>query len=1390
MATLKISSAQQLYIAYYGRPADPFGEAFWDSKVGENTDYGAIADAFGNSPEALALFGGLSDAQAINLLYQQIFGRNADNAGLAFYTGLLASGEATLANIAIRIVEGIQEGSPDAAIFANKVEAANAFTDLVVELELIPAYTGPDSIEAARAFLFGVTTTPATPEAIAAAVQASIGNPAPSGEAQFVLTDSQNIVSGTAVELFKFIGNEETLGQGDILSRGAAIAAQLDLSTSGSFDISNFELNGVQTLNLRVGNDALGGTGFLDLGAANGLETIFVNQSDLDTITLSDLQTGNGLFLDILDSATTFNVNIDASALLGDDTIDIRLAESPIDADGDFVAFDFTQGPGGAGAAIEVINIESLEAGGVDNNLVGFLRVSNSLETLNITGDANLEIIEDLGNRNGQISTIDASGLTADLDIEYTSDFRGRVLVLGATGDGDTVDNGLNGNRLDLDSDPTSRPNSIAATAFDVILQDGSDSVITGDGSDSIVGAGGSDTIVAGAFALPNPANTVTFDRDTVDGGAGNNSIVTGDGEDSVIAADGNNTINTAGAGSVSFAFDTVDGGVINNPPNAPIVVQDTITITADNVGEDDVVATGNGNNSVVTGNGSDSVVTGSGNDTINTAGTAVTDAAFIAALNAFVAANPGLFGPGNPLAIPVPPFGDLSPTLVDFVDNNDNDIVNAGDGDNFVTTGTGNDSVLTGSGDDQIDVGDGNNIVVAGAGSDRIIAQDGNDSILAGAGNDEVLAGAGDNIIDAGDGADVVVALGGDDSILGGDGNDSILAGNGNNTIDGGTGNDVIVVGDGDNSILGGSGNDVITADDGNNTILGGAGNDVITVDDGNNSILGGDGDDIITADDGNNTIDGGAGDDVITVDNGSNSILGGEGNDFITFSPINELDSADTVRGGAGTDTLSFTIDTDTDLAPRVGNPLLPGFLPLGPNDINPVISGIEQLVVGIDDSDVTLRLARTVAAQSDGANGISVVANASSDSANSIVTAGLISPNANDGGFVVGQSLNIISNGFFSGSTALPTPQFGAAPSIAPAGSIQAGLTGLLVPETVTRITNEDSPFTAGVGGSVVNPGTATTAIEKLALINGFLFSDNLGGTADVNVGAGVVGGSGADSITAGTKPVIGLNDPLVIEKTRGFVSYQGNGGADTITLTAAPAVANPATTDAFSEFVRYVTANDGSAQGVASGFDVIRNFDNGGITLYGTAAGQPINLGPVRDFNDVVTIDANGLSNQIDVDRAGGANDGVNIDNITGDKIVIGGNLLAGITGSNGNYLLDDFGIDRGIDFGTREALFLTNAQGLEDADLTNFGTIATKVNGLTGGITADSGQGGLIIAQGQTQSAIYFFVNETGASGAGAQVEANELRLLALVDTANLAADDFLFQATQAPVINL
>jgi hypothetical protein len=120
-------TVQKAYIAYYGRPADSGGLEFWAGRVSDaNGDISAIMDAFGNSQEFNDRYGSLSNSELITKIYQQMYNREPDSGGLAFYANLLDTGESNLQQITLNVMNGSQNEDLDK--INNKLSAAKSFT--------------------------------------------------------------------------------------------------------------------------------------------------------------------------------------------------------------------------------------------------------------------------------------------------------------------------------------------------------------------------------------------------------------------------------------------------------------------------------------------------------------------------------------------------------------------------------------------------------------------------------------------------------------------------------------------------------------------------------------------------------------------------------------------------------------------------------------------------------------------------------------------------------------------------------------------------------------------------------------------------------------------------------------------------------------------------------------------------------------------------------------------------------------------------------------------------------------------------------------------------------------------------------------------------------------
>lgn len=277
-------TVQKIYIAFYQRPADPAGLRYWADRVDvAGGDTAAVIDAFANSEEATALYGDITEeniGETITKIYQALFGRAPDAAGLAYYEEAFANGELSAGTIALQILDGAS--GEDTIAINNKLEVANEFTQQVDGREFDDANFGRGSnfavtydaedVEAARAILVAVTAAPGTvldANAVRAALQEQIAN-----EGDDILTANPTFTLTSA------IGENIQGTAGDDV-----ISAVLTATGDGTLNVGD-QINGAagfDTLNL------VADTGTLPTGASiSGVERVNLNLSTGVTVKAAD----------------------------------------------------------------------------------------------------------------------------------------------------------------------------------------------------------------------------------------------------------------------------------------------------------------------------------------------------------------------------------------------------------------------------------------------------------------------------------------------------------------------------------------------------------------------------------------------------------------------------------------------------------------------------------------------------------------------------------------------------------------------------------------------------------------------------------------------------------------------------------------------------------------------------------------------------------------------------------------------------------------------------------------------------------------------------------------------------------------------------------------------
>ena len=177
---------QQLYVSYFGRPADYFGLqnfsaqldamgapktfAALQAAVGANgaSPLAQLVNSFNNSAESVALYGNdnsqIGVSKFVAAIYQNVLGREADTAGFNFWVNAISSGTLSKANAAAAITAAAStntsaQGMQDAITVANKLTVATTFTAALDTPTEFNAYAGDAAAATGRSLLQGVSNT-------------------------------------------------------------------------------------------------------------------------------------------------------------------------------------------------------------------------------------------------------------------------------------------------------------------------------------------------------------------------------------------------------------------------------------------------------------------------------------------------------------------------------------------------------------------------------------------------------------------------------------------------------------------------------------------------------------------------------------------------------------------------------------------------------------------------------------------------------------------------------------------------------------------------------------------------------------------------------------------------------------------------------------------------------------------------------------------------------------------------------------------------------------------------------------------------------------------------------------------------------------------------------
>ena len=289
-----IPLVEKIYVAFFGRPADPTGLAYYTDLLNKanapttsagllnatSTDatVAAIFQSFGNSNEAKTLYTGYTTGTLVNTIYNYVLGRNAESGGLAYWSAKVDTGQVSTAQLAFMILQAAEnDTNGDALTVASKVAVASAYTASLDQPAEITAFSGAAAAASARALLYGVyagNTAAQFQSQVDANILALTGSTgtipsvpaAPTAQTFTLVAGADTLTGGTLNDTFN--GNNNTFSAIDTLNGGAGIDTfnyTNNGKTSGllpSALVSNIEIINIRNINSGLGGDTVDATTF------------------------------------------------------------------------------------------------------------------------------------------------------------------------------------------------------------------------------------------------------------------------------------------------------------------------------------------------------------------------------------------------------------------------------------------------------------------------------------------------------------------------------------------------------------------------------------------------------------------------------------------------------------------------------------------------------------------------------------------------------------------------------------------------------------------------------------------------------------------------------------------------------------------------------------------------------------------------------------------------------------------------------------------------------------------------------------------------------------------------------------------------------------------------
>jgi hypothetical protein len=391
------ATVQKLYVAFFNRPGDALGQAFWEGKMAAGMTEAQVAAAFATSTEYTSVYGSMTTAQIVSTLYTNLFARSAAANEITFWGLRMLNGQESVSSIALALANNAQNS--DATAIANKISAATSFTNGLTTAAQIVGYSGAAANTVAKTWLATVTSDAATLTAANTSLTATITSATTAGTnttgSTFTLTTGIDTLTGTSGN-DTFVTDSASMSAADTITGGggtdtfkvygATVAQQAAMPTMNN--IANVYFNAPVTAGTF---DASGNTGISNItyDATPGTSTVKVTTGQ--SVTLQNHNPGGTTFT--VSGNTPTSLNMTLNTVTAGNTIDF------------------------SGTALATVNFTA--TGGK----VGSTTLTDTgakITKLTFAGDKGIALVENAAT-SAAITTVDASSDTGGVKLDKTA---------------------------------------------------------------------------------------------------------------------------------------------------------------------------------------------------------------------------------------------------------------------------------------------------------------------------------------------------------------------------------------------------------------------------------------------------------------------------------------------------------------------------------------------------------------------------------------------------------------------------------------------------------------------------------------------------------------------------------------------------------------------------------------------------------------------------------------------------------------------------------------------------------------------------------------------------------------------------------------------------------